>query len=78
MEAAFIVDSFPDLHTSAKLHDWASSTRAEFVAIFFALLTAPISSSVMIYSNSLCTIQLIQKFLSNQSTRAWLKSTNTL
>jgi len=78
MGAAFIVDSFPDLHASAKLHDWASSTYTELAAIFLALLTAPISSLVTIYSDSLCAIQLIKNFLSNQSKQAWLKSTSTL
>src|SRR6266542_2660617 len=78
MGAAFIIEGFSDLNASVRLHDWTSSTCAELAAIFLALITAPISFSVKIYSDSLDAIQLVQNFLSNQSTRAWLKSMNTL
>ncbi|CAB5101102.1 unnamed protein product [Rhizophagus irregularis] len=52
---------------------WPSSTRAEVVAIFLALLTAPENSNVTIYTDSLGSINSI-----NSTTRTWLKKTNNL
>jgi hypothetical protein len=50
----------------------------EIVAIFLALLTAPEKSNVTIlYTDSLCAINLINSALQS-TTRAWLKKTNNL
>jgi ribonuclease HI len=56
---------------------WSSSTRAEIVAIFLALLTAPENSNVIIYTDSLCAINLINSAF-NSTTKIWLKRTNNL
>jgi ribonuclease HI len=47
----------------SRLSLWPSSTRAEIVAIFLALLTAPEKSNVTIYTDSLCAINLINSAL---------------
>ncbi|PKY57069.1 hypothetical protein RhiirA4_477880, partial [Rhizophagus irregularis] len=56
---------------------WPSSTRAEIVAIFLALLTAPENSNVTIYTDSLGAINSINSAF-NSTTRTWLKKTNNL
>ncbi|CAB5175648.1 unnamed protein product [Rhizophagus irregularis] len=56
---------------------WPSSTRAEIVAIFLALLTAPENSNVTIYTDSLGAINSINLAF-NSTTRTWLKKTNNL
>ncbi|PKK70353.1 hypothetical protein RhiirC2_830267 [Rhizophagus irregularis] len=52
-------------------------TRAEIVAIFLALLTAPENSNVTIYTDSLGAINSINSAF-NSTTRTWLKKTNNL
>ncbi|EXX72314.1 hypothetical protein RirG_070440 [Rhizophagus irregularis DAOM 197198w] len=56
---------------------WPSSTRAEIVAIFLALLTAPENSNVTIYTDSLGAINSINSAF-DSTTRKWLKKTNNL
>ncbi|PKY35031.1 hypothetical protein RhiirB3_455340, partial [Rhizophagus irregularis] len=56
---------------------WPSSTRAEIVAIFLALLTAPENSNVTIYTDSLGAINSINSTF-DSTTRKWLKKTNNL
>ncbi|CAB4417911.1 unnamed protein product [Rhizophagus irregularis] len=51
---------------------WPSSTRAEIVAIFLALLTAPENSNVTIYTDSLGAINSINSAF-DSTTRKWLK-----
>ncbi|CAB5187659.1 unnamed protein product [Rhizophagus irregularis] len=56
---------------------WPSSIRAEIVAIFLALLTAPENSNGTIYTDSLGAINSINSAF-NLTTRTWLKKTNNL
>jgi ribonuclease HI len=61
----------------SRLSLWLSLTRAEIVAIFLALLTAPEKSNMTIYTDSLYAINLINSAF-QLMTRAWFKKTNNL
>jgi len=77
MGAAFVVENEPDLSAYTATEYWPSSTRAEIVAIFIALLTAPIQANIRIHTDSLSAIRALQN---NQidHTRHWLRKTNAL
>ena len=61
--ASFVVENEPDLAAFSCLSYWPSSTRAELVAIFMALLTALPHAQITIYTDSLCAIQALTKII---------------
>ncbi|CAB4426179.1 unnamed protein product [Rhizophagus irregularis] len=78
LEAAFYTNNeLGEFSVYSCLSLWPSSTRAEIVAIFLALLTAPENSNVTIYTDSLGAINLINSAF-DSTTKAWLKKTNNL
>src|SRR6266542_4676900 len=78
MGAAFVIQQRPELHCSAKILNWPSSTRAELAGIFMALLTAPEKATITIHTDSAAAIQLVQKCDSNYSSKKWLGTNNIL
>ncbi|PKK41121.1 ribonuclease H-like protein, partial [Rhizophagus irregularis] len=77
LEAAFYTSNeLGEFSVYSYLSLWPSSTRAEIVAIFLALLT-PENSNVTIYTDSLGAIDSINLAF-NSTTRTWLKKTNNL
>ncbi|PKC74043.1 hypothetical protein RhiirA1_450425 [Rhizophagus irregularis] len=77
MGAAFCVNNEPHLSAQANLSLWPSSTRSELVAIFMALLTAPMNAIINIYTDSQNAICMINNH-HNKSGRKLLKQTNSL
>ncbi|GES89656.1 ribonuclease H-like domain-containing protein [Rhizophagus clarus] len=65
------------LTTSARVAFWPSSTRAELVAIFLALLVTPSDSAVRIHTDSQCAISAINNW-NDPRTRARMKQPNAL
>jgi ribonuclease HI len=59
--------------------NWASSTRAELMAILEALLISPEKSEVNIFTDSMAGIQAVEKVKKNTMLKAreWLKKNNT-
>ncbi|PKC12454.1 hypothetical protein RhiirA5_396918 [Rhizophagus irregularis] len=74
MGAAFCVNDEPALSAQANLSLWPSSTRAELVAIFLALLTGPMNAKIKIYTDSLYMINNRH----NKLGRKLLKQSNSL
>ncbi|GBC54013.2 ribonuclease H-like domain-containing protein [Rhizophagus irregularis DAOM 181602=DAOM 197198] len=72
MGAAFCVNDEPALSAQANLSLWPSSTRAELVAIFLALLTSPMNAKIKIYTDSQSAIYMINN-RHNKSGRKLLK-----
>ena len=58
------------------LHQWPSSTRAELGAIWTALLTAPLSSHILIKTDSQAAIDGIRECLTSPSQHKWHKTSN--
>ncbi|GBC09246.1 hypothetical protein RclHR1_08700014 [Rhizophagus clarus] len=54
-------DSQP-ITISSRLKDWPSSTRAELVAIFLALLIAPMMANINLYTDSQCALDAIDNW----------------
>ncbi|PKB94072.1 hypothetical protein RhiirA5_404900 [Rhizophagus irregularis] len=77
MGAAFCVNNEPALSAQTNLSLWPSSTRAELVAIFLALLTGPMNAKIRIYTDSQSAIYMINN-QHNKSGRKLLKQTNSL
>ncbi|EXX77813.1 hypothetical protein RirG_020430 [Rhizophagus irregularis DAOM 197198w] len=77
MGAAFCVNKEPALSAQANISLWPSSTRAELVAIFLALLTGPINAKIKIYTDSQSAIHMINN-QHNKSGRKLLKQSNSL
>ncbi|EXX57448.1 hypothetical protein RirG_207080 [Rhizophagus irregularis DAOM 197198w] len=77
MGATFCVNNEPHLSAQANLSLWPSSTRSELVAIFMALLTAPMNAIINIYTDSQNAICMINNH-HNKSGRKLLKQTNSL
>ena len=59
-----------------RIINWASSTRAELMAILEALLISPANCKANIYTDSAASIQAIDK-IKNCKARGWLKKNNT-
>ncbi|EXX67041.1 hypothetical protein RirG_118040 [Rhizophagus irregularis DAOM 197198w] len=77
MGAAFCVNDEPALSAQANLSLWPSSTRAELVAIFLALLIGPMNAKIKIYTDSQSAIYMINN-RHNKSGRKLLKQSNSL
>ncbi|CAB4425258.1 unnamed protein product [Rhizophagus irregularis] len=77
MGAAFCVNNESALSAQTNLSLWPSSTRAELVAIFLALLTGPTNAKIRIYTDSQSAIYMINN-QHNKSGRKLLKQTNFL
>jgi len=77
MGAAFCVNKEPALSAQANVSLWPSSTRAELVAIFLALLTGPMNAKIKIYTDSQSAIHMINN-QHNKSGRKLLKQSNSL
>ncbi|CAB4402075.1 unnamed protein product [Rhizophagus irregularis] len=75
--AAFCVNNESTLSAQTYLSLWPSSTHAELVAIFLALLTGPMNAKIRIYINSQSAIYIINN-QHNKSGRKLLKQTNSL
>ena len=75
--ACFFPD--PNISISTGLNLWPSSTRAELVAIFLAVLGVPMNTKLHIYSDSQAAIWIIENMIKGQlSVRKLLKSPNNL
>jgi ribonuclease HI len=62
---------------SGSMQDWFSSTRPELRAILEAVLVSPSKSKVAIFTDSKAAIEAIHNALAIDTTREWLKSTNS-
>lgn len=69
MGAAFI-EIKSNQQFSMRISNWPSSTRAELFGIFLSLLASPQNSTVNIFTDSLCAIQSINKWLELSSTKS--------
>ncbi len=78
MGAAFVLQHDTSLGCCAQIIHWPSSTQAKLVAIFMALITAPLRSRVKISTDNIAAIQSIDKGLKGLSTKKWLKTPNSL
>ncbi|GBB97307.1 hypothetical protein RclHR1_02960020 [Rhizophagus clarus] len=69
-------DSQP-ITISSRLKDWPSSTCAELVAIFLALLITPMTTNINLYTDSQCALDAINNWKA-QRTNLRLKQPNNL
>lgn len=79
MGAAFI-ETHSNTRIGARIQNWPSSTRAELMGIFLALLVSPPNSTVHIYTDSQSAIHSINNVLQFKNARRcrWLNHNNTI